>query len=219
MSWSSRSASVVLAQKVQTVTMASYSAPVLFYFLWFFLSWKTLTARCRISISVTVTQPLLAIDLYSSAFYLTSPLDGSSRTHPCISFFIGVSSGMKLERTLPAPVLLSPYLICYLVLCTQERHSLVFSFLFLASKNVYCCTWSSKSQQLCTWCGADCSKDQAELYLNRELILSMGIFLPIFIRLYQQQLKQAGIYCQIAWTNNLISHCLKNDPHLSRLCN
>lgn len=60
---------------------------------------------------------------------------------------------------------------------------------------------------------------QAELDRGREMKLSLSVSFPSFIRLYQQQLKQAGIYCWIALTNNLISHCLKNDPHLSRLCN
>lgn len=60
---------------------------------------------------------------------------------------------------------------------------------------------------------------QAHLDLGREMKFSLNVSFPSFIRLYQQQLKQAGIYCLIALTNNLILHCLKNDPRLSRLCN
>lgn len=41
----------------------------------------------------------------------------------------------------------------------------------------------------------------------------------VFVRLYQKQLKYAGIYFQIAQTNNLIDHCLKIIPILAGFVN
>lgn len=57
-----------------------------------------------------------------------------------------------------------------------------------------------------------------KIHLERKLKLRTSLPLAMLIRLYQQRLEQAGIYCQRARTNNLISHWLKNGPHLSRLC-
>lgn len=240
MGWN-KSASFVHAQKQQTVTTVSYSTSILFYFLWKLLSWMALTARCRISINLTVTQtqPLLAIDLYSSAFYSTSPLDGSSRTHPYITFFLCVSSGTvqvrKYSPRFHATSSLVSLLLFGFVYPGEAQLGLQFPLLTV-SQNAYCCTRSSESQGgwASQWAGdvpvylvwvrlqqwpAQLAERQVELYLEREMKGSMSVSLPIFIRLYQQQLKQAGIYCQIARTNSLISHCLKNGPHLSRLCN
>lgn len=155
------------------------------------------------------------------------------------SFLVWISSGTVQVRAYSPGFHVTFSLLNLLLLASVHLGEAQLGLLFpllTVSKNAYCCTRSSKSwgAESASWVGdvpkylvwdrlqqqpAQLAEHQSELYLQREPILSMSVSLPIFIRVYQQQLKRAGIYCQIAWTNNLISHCLKNDPHLSRLCN
>lgn len=230
MSWN-KSASFVHVQKQQTVTTVSYSTSVLFYFLWKLLSWIALTARCRISINLTVTQtqPLLAIDLYSSLSTQAPHWMAAAEHIHIFLFFVCISSGTvqvrKYSPSFHATFSLVSLLLFGFLYPGEAQLGLQFPLLTV-SQNAYCCSRSSKSQGgwASQWAGdvpvylvwvrlrqwpAQLAEHQVELYLERELKVSMSVSLPIFIRLYQQQLKQAGIYCQIARTNNLISHCLK----------
>lgn len=145
MSWSSRSASVVLAQKVQCYNGFSFSACFILLSLIFFFVLEDIDSKVQNKHQCDSDSALVSHRSVLQCFLLNLPTGWQQQNTSLYFFFIGVSSGTKLERTLPAPMLLSPYLICYLALCTQERHSLVFSFHFSASKNVYCCMWSSKS--------------------------------------------------------------------------
>lgn len=139
-----------------------------------------------------------------------SPLDGSSSTAtapawaPTHNLFSQISTGF------------SPYFIFYLSLCIQERHSSVFGFL---SVQALLQIFQEQGPGQAVEKGHVPAVGQADFDLGREMKLSLSISFPSFIRLYQQQLKQAGIYCLITLINNLISHRLKNDPHFSRLCN
>lgn len=103
----------------------------------------------------------------------------------------------------------------FICLCVSRRGTARF---LVSSVSKHCCRFSKSRGQVRQW-GHIPAVGQADFDLGREKKLSLSISFPSFIRLYQQQLKQAGICCLIALTNNLISHHLKNDPHFSRLCN